>query len=104
MAFTEKQKKRLEVVLGGDRKYDSVAKDIIAALDGVNLTSQSTFVAPMGTTTNLSAISASYADLPAARTSVNTLKTEVETRLDAIEAKMDEFLAAQVTSEQMAAS
>jgi len=49
-------------------------------------------IAPLGTTTNLTAIGASFADLAAARTAVNTLKTEVEARLDAVEAKADETL------------
>ena len=44
--------------------------------------------------TALTAIGASYTDLPAARTSVNTLKTEVDARLDLIEAKVNEILEA----------
>jgi predicted RecA/RadA family phage recombinase len=55
---------------------------------------QSTVIAALGTTTNLTAIAASYADLAAARTSVNTLAGEVEARLDAIDAKIDATLAA----------
>lgn len=55
---------------------------------------QAANVAALGTTTDLSAIAASYADLAAARVSVNTLKGEVETRLDAIEAKVDAVLSA----------
>jgi len=46
-------------------------------------------VQPLGTTTNLTAIAAVYADLAEARTSVNTLRTNTESRLDAIEAKLD---------------
>lgn len=61
-------------------------------------------VTALGTTTNLSAISATYADLAAARTSVNTLKGEVETRLDNIEAKLDEVIAALKTAGLMATS
>ncbi len=53
------------------------------------LHTQASNVAIMGSTTNLTAIAGSYADLAAARTSVNTLKSEVETRLDNIEAKID---------------
>ena len=49
-------------------------------------------VANMGTTTNMTAIAGSYADLAAARTSVNTLRTDAEARLDAIEAKLDALL------------
>lgn len=49
-------------------------------------------VAKFGTTTALTAIAATYADLEAARTSVNTLRTDVEARLVAIEAKVDAIL------------
>lgn len=54
--------------------------------------SQAANIEPLGTTTNLTAISSTFADLPTARTSVNTLKTEVETRLDNIEAKLDDLI------------
>ena len=46
-------------------------------------------IQPLGTTTNLTAIAAVYTDLAEARTSVNTLRTNTESRLDAIEAKLD---------------
>lgn len=49
-------------------------------------------IAPLGITTNLTAIGASFADLAAARTAVNTLKTEVEARLDAGEGKTDAII------------
>lgn len=49
-------------------------------------------VAALGTTANLSAIGATFSDLAAARTAVNTLATESEARLDAIEAKVDAIL------------
>lgn len=49
-------------------------------------------VAALGTTTNLTAIAGVFADLAAARTAVNTLATETEARLDAIEAKVDSIL------------
>lgn len=51
-------------------------------------------VAPLGVTANLTAIAGVFADLAAARTALNTLKTESETRLDNIEAKVDELIAA----------
>lgn len=44
--------------------------------------------------TPLTAITATYGDLADARTSVNTLKTEVDARLDLIESKMNEILEA----------
>lgn len=61
-------------------------------------------VAALGTTTDLTAIGGSFADLAAARTAVNTLKTEVETRLDAIEAKVDAVIAALKTAKLMKTS
>jgi predicted RecA/RadA family phage recombinase len=61
-------------------------------------------VAALGTTTALTAIAASYADLAAARTSVNTLRTDAEARLDAIEAKIDAVIASLVAAGIMAAS
>lgn len=58
-------------------------------------------IAALGTTSNLTAIAGSYADLAAARTSVNTLATETEARLDAIEAKVDALIAALKTANLM---
>ncbi len=49
-------------------------------------------VAVLGTTTNLPAVAASYADLAAARTSVAAQNVAVEARLDPIEAKVDEII------------
>lgn len=69
-------------------RYDDAR---IVAVDGVDPQASPEV---LGTTTNLSAIAGSYADLPAARTSVNTLKGEVEARLDAIEAKLDALIEA----------
>lgn len=73
-------------------RYDD---DRLTALDGVDPQASPDI---LGTTTNLSAIAGSYADLAAARTSVDTLKGEVEARLDAIEAKIDAVIAALETS------
>lgn len=42
-------------------------------------------------TTDLPAVAATYADLAAARTSVDAQKTAMEARLDAIETKIDEY-------------
>lgn len=72
--------------------------------DSNGAVSQAAVVAALGTTTNLTAIAGSYADLAAARTSVNTLAGEVETRLDAIEAKVDAVIAALKTAGLMATS
>ena len=89
MALSEKTKEILIVAMANKKAGEELA----AAVDaGSNAQAES--VAVLGTTTNLSAISASYADLAAARTSVNTLKGEVEARLDAIEAKVDAVITA----------
>lgn len=61
---------------------------------GVSTAGTATVIAALGTTTDLTAIAATFSDLAAARTAVNTLKTETETRLDTIEAKVDAILAA----------
>jgi predicted RecA/RadA family phage recombinase len=66
--------------------------------------SQTAYISPIKPTSNTSAIAGSFADLPAARTAVNTLQTEVEARLDAIETKIDALTAALIASGQMAAS
>ena len=73
-------------------------------LGAYDATGQAALVQALGTTTNLTAIAASYADLAAARTSVNTLKGEVEARLDAIEAKVDAVIAALKAANLMASS
>jgi len=76
--------------------YDFVGKlrILFTKLNTEKLTaSQATTITALGVTTDLTAISASYADLAAARTSVNALKGEVETRLDNIEAKIDDLIA-----------
>jgi len=43
-------------------------------------------------TTNLPAVPATFADLPAARTAVDAQRTAVEIRLDNAEAKIDEII------------
>jgi predicted RecA/RadA family phage recombinase len=65
---------------------------------------QAAVVAALGSTTNLTAIAGSYADLAAARTSVNTLAGEVEARLDALDAKVDAILTSLKAAGAMAAS
>ena len=55
---------------------------------------KATFVSAIKPTTPLTAIAGVYADLAAARTSVNTLRTDAETRLSAIETKVDAITAA----------
>jgi predicted RecA/RadA family phage recombinase len=80
---------------------DATCYVVIGSLDSVG---QAGVIAALGTTTNLTAIAASYADLAAARVSVNTLRTDVEARLDAIEAKVDALIAALKAANLMASS
>lgn len=59
-------------------------------------------VAALGSISALTAIAASYADEAAARTSVNSLRGEVETRLATIEAKVDAVILSLKNAELMA--
>jgi len=77
--------------------FTKVDTEKISATKATNITA-------LGTTTNLTAIAATYADLAAARTSVDTLKTDVEARLDVIEAKVDALIAALKTAGVMTSS
>jgi predicted RecA/RadA family phage recombinase len=61
-------------------------------------------VAAIKPTTPLTAIGATYADLPAARTSVNTLRTDVEARLGVNETAIDAITAALKAAGLMATS
>jgi len=63
-----------------------------------------TYVAPLGALTALTAIPSTFANLADARTAVNTLRSEVSTELGLLQAKVDALLAAQVAARQMAAS
>lgn len=81
----------------------ALGQEVVDAVDALRIADPAANVPALGTTTNLSAISASYADLAAARTSVNTLKGEVEARLDDIEAKVDAVIAALVAAGLMEA-
>lgn len=65
---------------------------------------KSDYVAPLGATTNMTAVGAVFADLTAARTAVNTLRTDAEARLDAIEAKVDALIAALIAADLMDAA
>jgi hypothetical protein len=98
MSLSTSAVKALNVATGS--KQDGVGDEIAAAIDS-NGSGPAANVSAMGSTTNLSAIAASYADLAAARTSVNTLKGETEARLDAIEAKVDEVIAALIAAGMM---
>ena len=72
-------------------------KSIFTKIESQKITESAT-ISAMGNTTDLTAIAAVYADLAAARTSVNTLRTDAESRLVAIEAKVDVIIAALKTS------
>lgn len=66
--------------------------DVLLNPDTNSEANQAAVVTALGTTTNLTAIEAVFGDLAAARTAVNTLATETEARLDAIETKVDAIL------------
>lgn len=90
-------------------RFIATDKTIIKTADGVHApaalkTRQAAYVATLGATTNLTAIGATFADLAAARTAVNTLATETEARLDGVEAKVEAIRAALVAAGLMAAS
>jgi len=55
------------------------------------LVKPSATIAKITPTTNLPAVAGTYADLAAARTSVDAQRTAIEARLDAIETKIDEY-------------
>lgn len=99
MALSDANKKKLRNAIADKRAADTIA----AAIDS-NGSGPAAVVAALGTTTDLTAIAASYADLAAARTSVNTLKGEVEVRLDAIEAKIDAVIASLKAASMMSSS
>ena len=61
-------------------------------------------VAALGTTTNLTAVPGSFADLAAVRTYLVTHVAEVEARLDAVEAKVDAVIAALKAANLMASA
>lgn len=98
MALSEKTKEILIVALANKKAGEEIAQ----AIDSDNGNPQAASVAVLGTTSDLSAIAGSYADLAAARTSVNTLKNEAEARLDAIEAKIDAVITALKNADLMA--
>lgn len=72
-------------------------KTLFTKVSAGTITKASTITA-LGNTVDLTAIAASYVDLAAARTSVNTLRTDSEARLAAIEAKVDVIIAALKTA------
>jgi hypothetical protein len=113
--------------------YDVKAKinELVAAANAAGLFDQADAIADIKPTSNMTAITAhtaataiaaTYDDLAAARTSVNTLRTDVEAaldehddglttlraeaeaRLDAIETKLDAILAALASSGVIAAA
>lgn len=88
----------------GEAFEDAASDALIARVKLLEGGRVAAHVAKLGVTSDLTAIAASYADEAAARTSVNSLKTEVEARLDAIEAKIDAVIDAITKSGHMAAS
>lgn len=107
MALSTKCKKRLEVALA--RRAEAL--ELITAIDtGFNAT-PAAHIAALGSTTNIPVVSVTlsttdtYTDA-AVRTAINAganaVRTAAESRLDAIEAKVDALLAALVTAGLMA--
>lgn len=88
-AMTKNLERRLESALS-----DKKAKDELKATLAAGPYAQAAHVATIGATTPLTAIAGTYADLAAARASVNTLRTDTEARLAAIEAKVDALITA----------
>lgn len=113
MTISAKAIERLQIVLGGDRNRDSIADEIISAVEGILVEAVADYVAPLGSTTNIPTVSVTlstsdtYTDA-AVKTAIdagcNAVRTAAETRLDAIEAKLDAVLAGQVAAGQMADS
>ena len=107
MALSTKARKRLEVAMA--RRAE--AKELADAVDALHAVAAATHVAPLGSTTNIPVASTTlstsdtYTDA-AVKTAIdlgdNTLRTAVEARLDAIEAKVDALLAALVAAGLMA--
>lgn len=89
-----------KAALSGDATVYICIVDNPAALN----VSQAAVIAALGTITPLTAIAGTYADLAAARTSVNSLRGEVETRLANIEAKVDALLASLKAASIMASA
>ena len=95
MALSAKAKKRLEVAMA--RRAE--ANEVIAAIEVPGSTNQAAAVAALGSTSDLSAAAGTYA-IPAEPTgaevdaAIQSSLDEVEDRLDAIEAKVDEVIAA----------
>lgn len=83
---------------------DDTTVEVLLNPDTNSETNQAAVVAALGTTTDLTAIAGTFADLAAARSAVNTLATETEARLDAIESKIDAFIASLKTAGLMASA
>lgn len=85
-------KKALRAALAS-KGLHGFAEEVIAAIDS-NGSGPAAHVSNIEPTVDMTAIPASFADLAAARSAVNTLRSDAEARLDAIEAKIDAILAA----------
>lgn len=96
-ASTRKFKKG-DILLPTDSAEFRIATgdDVFADL-GSTPTAKIVNIAELGAIDPLTVISAEFADLPAARTAVNTMRTETEARLAAAEAKIDAILSGLVS-------
>jgi len=111
MALSERARKALEIAMASsEQEPNSTSKEVSDAIDsGAN--DQAAAVAPLIPTENLSGSESTistgdtYSDAAVNSgidSAVNTLTSDVENRLDSLEAKMDEVIAGQKASGQMA--
>ena len=106
MALSAKARKRLEVAMARRAEAKEIA-DAIDALPGLPAAEPAENVAVLGSTTNIPTVSVTlsttdtYADSDvktAIDAGCNAVRTAAESRLDAIEAKVDELINAMVTA------
>jgi uncharacterized protein YggE len=88
MSLSKSAKEYLIVALANKK----IGEEVAAAIDSSGSGPAASISAI--TPSDMTAIAATYADLAAARASVNTLRTDAEARLDAVEAKLNSVIAA----------
>ena len=88
MSLSKSAKEYLIVALANKK----IGEEVAAAIDSSGSGPAASVAAIVPS--DMTAIAATYADLAAARTSVNALRTDAEARLDAVESKVNEIVAA----------
>ena len=86
MSLSQNAKDYLIVALANKK----IGEEIAAAIDASGSGPAATIAAIVPS--DMTAIAATYADLAAARTSVNSLRTDAEARLDALDSKINAIL------------